>query len=235
MQGLRTMLSLDNTSEDIFVKEALLLYNARMKNEESDQDTEKITDDSARSDAADDVTIEEGVDENGDAVSGANPAAAMKKLRERLAKAVEEKQQYLDGWQRAKADFANAKKRDDEAKKDLIKYANEELISELIPALDSFDMAMGNKEAWEKADKNWRVGVEYIYSQLLAALERSGLKQDNPIGKEFDPTKYEPIDTVKTDKKEYDGKILQVIQKGYTLNGKDVRAAKVKVGEFENK
>ena len=141
----------------------------------------------------------------------------------------------MDRWQRDKADFINSKKREEETRKDLIKFANEELMSELIPALDSFDMAMGNKEAGEKADKNWRVGVEYIYSQLLGALEKSGLKQDNPLGKKFDPNHHEPIETVKTDKKEDDGMIVQVIQKGYSLNGKDVRPAKVKVGEYESK
>ncbi len=183
----------------------------------------------------DDVTIEEGVDENGDSVGASNPAATIKKLREKLKIATEEKQQTLAQWQRDRADFINSKKRDEETRKELVKFATEDLIAELIPALDSFDMAMGNKEAWEKADKNWRVGVEYIYSQLLGALEKNGLKQDNPLGKPFDANHHEPIESVKTDKKEDDGMIVQVIQKGYSLNGKDVRPAKVKVGECEVK
>ncbi len=147
---------------------------------------------------------------------------------------MEEKQQYLDGWQRAKADFANYQKRVGEEKKELIKFANEDLINELIPALDSFDMAMGNKEAWEKVDKNWRVGVEYIYTQLLNALSTAGVAQDNPFGKDYNPSTEEATELIETDKKEDDGKVLQVIQKGYMLNGKAIRPAKVKVGEYRN-
>jgi molecular chaperone GrpE (heat shock protein) len=63
----------------------------------------------------------------------------------------------FSGWQRAKADLLNARKRDEEEKKEYIKFANERMIEDLLPVLQSFDMAMGNKEAWEKADKNWRI------------------------------------------------------------------------------
>ncbi len=157
----------------------------------------------------------------------------IKKLREKLKKTEAEKQEYLTGWQRAKADMVNARKRDEEDRKDFMKFANERLIEDLIPVLASFDMAMGNKEAWEKADKNWRVGVEYIYSQLTKALTDNGLKEINPINEKFDhahheATSYEPV----TDEK-LDHVILQVVQKGYSLNGKVLKAPIVKVGEFK--
>ncbi|HEY4478245.1 MAG TPA: nucleotide exchange factor GrpE, partial [Candidatus Paceibacterota bacterium] len=80
-------------------------------------------------------------------------ADTIKNLREKLKKALAEKQEYLDNWQRDKADFINARKRDEEAQKDFLRFSNENIITELIPVLDSFNMAMGNKEAWEKADK----------------------------------------------------------------------------------
>ncbi len=156
----------------------------------------------------------------------------IKKLREKLKKAESEKQEYLTGWQRAKADMVNARKRDEEDRRDFAKFANERLIEELIPVLGSFDMAMGNKVAWEKADKNWRTGVEYIYSQLVKALTDNGLKEINPVNEKFDhahheATSYEPV----TDEK-LDHVILQVVQKGYSLNGKVLKAPIVKVGEF---
>src|SRR3989344_2951801 len=81
-----------------------------------------------------------------------------------------EKQEYLTGWQRAKADLVNARKRDEEERKEFIRFVNGQLIEDLIPVLASFDMATENKEAWEKADKNWRTGVEYIHAQLVKIL-----------------------------------------------------------------
>lgn len=163
-----------------------------------------------------DVVIEP--EENGDDV--------IKTLKEKLKKAVEEKQEYLNLWQRDKAEFMNVRKRDQEAQKDFARFSNENLISELIPVLDSFSMAMGNKEVWEKADKNWRVGVEYIANQLKKTLEDFGLKEIDPIGKQFDPMRDEAIE---------DGKdsnlVTTVIQKGYELNGKVLKAPKVKIGE----
>jgi molecular chaperone GrpE len=174
----------------------------------------------------DEVVIE--ADENLDdsVIAEENALDAVKKLREKLKKAVAEKQEYLNGWQRDKAEFLNARKRDQEAQKDFARFSNENLISELIPVLDSFNMAMGNKEAWEKADKNWRVGVEYIANQLKKTLEEFGLKEIDPIGKPFDPMRDEAIE---------DGKegnlVTTVVQKGYELNGKVLKAPRVKVGE----
>lgn len=155
------------------------------------------------------------------------------KLREKLKTAVEEKQKYLDGWQRDKAEFINARKRDEEDKKNLLKFAEANLISELIPALDAFDMAMANKEAWEKADKNWRTGVEYIYSQISTTLENHGLKKINPMGELFDPSHHHSVFVIETGRKDEDGKIMEVVGYGYTLNGKIIREPQVKVGQFE--
>lgn len=150
----------------------------------------------------------------------------IKDLREKLKEAIAEKQEYLNNWQRDKAEFVNVRKRDQEAQKDFARFSNESLISELIPVLDSFNMAMGNKEVWEKTDKNWRVGVEYIANQLKKILEEFGLKEIDPIGKPFDPMRDEAIE---------DGKqsdiVTTVIQKGYELHGKVLKAPKVKIGE----
>jgi len=190
-----------------------------------------IDKDTSETDNNDDLVIES----EDESEEGMNPAASLKRLREKLKVAVAEKQQYLDGWQRDKADFLNARKREEESRKELVRFANEDLISEIIPALDSFDMAMANKEAWEKVDKNWRIGVEYIYSQLLGALQKNGLTQDNPLGQDFNPTVHEPTELIDTTKKDEDGKILQVIQKGYLLHGKAIRPAKVKVGEYQTR
>lgn len=164
-------------------------------------------------------------------VAEENALEMVKKLKDKLKKAEAEKQEYLTGWQRAKADLVNARKRDEADKQEFMKYANERLIEGIIPVLESFDMAMGNKEAWEKVDKNWRVGVEYIYSQLKKVLADSGLVEVNPSGEIFDINRDEATEYVPVDDQKDHHKIVAVIQKGYILNGRPLRPPKVKVGE----
>ena len=166
-------------------------------------------------------------------VAEENAAAAIKKLREKLKEVEAEKQEYLVGWQRAKADSINARKREEAERTEFTKYANERLIDGLLPVLESFDMAMGNKEAWEKADKNWRIGVEYIYSQLKKALSDAGLEDINPVGQKFDHNRDEAAEHVPVTDTAEDHKIIAVVQKGYSLNGRVMRPPKVKVGEFK--
>jgi molecular chaperone GrpE len=155
----------------------------------------------------------------------------VKKLKEKIKTLENEKQEYLLGWQRTKADYVNAKKEDEKNRIELIKYANMNFVEELLPALDAFDMAMANKEAWEKVDKNWRAGIEYIYNQIIGTLEKFGVKQENPIGQKVDSTKHNPVGTVPTEDKSKDGIVAEVVQKGYTMNSKEIRPAGVKVFE----
>jgi molecular chaperone GrpE len=186
--------------------------------------------------AADNTNSETTLDAEGldDSVVAEEAAGdTIKKLREKLKKALAEKQEYLTGWQKDKAEFVNARKRDIESQKDFIKFANENLMAELIAVLDSFGMAFANKEAWEKVDKNWRTGVEYISNQLKKVLEDNGLKEINPEGQKFDPMRDEAIEhEVVTDEK-WNHMVTAVIQKGYSYNGRTLKAPKVKVGEFK--
>jgi molecular chaperone GrpE len=166
-------------------------------------------------------------------VAEENAAEAIKKLRAKLKETEAEKMEYLTGWQRAKADLINARKRDDSDRAEFTKYANERLIEGLIPVLESFDLAMGNKEAWEKVDKNWRMGVEYIYSQLKKTLNDSGLEEVDPTGKAFDPNRDEAAEYVAVTNEKDHPKVISVVQKGYSLGGKSLRPPKVMVGEFK--
>ena len=166
-------------------------------------------------------------------VAEESAAETIKKLRAKLKQAETEKQEYLTGWQRAKADLINARKRDEAEHKEFIKYANENLIADILPVLESFDMAMGNKEAWEKADKNWRLGVEGIYAQLKKALTDNGVTEINPVDEKFDQALHEAVSFESVTDKKLDHVIIQVIQKGLSLNGKVLKVPKVKVGEFK--
>jgi molecular chaperone GrpE (heat shock protein) len=78
-------------------------------------------------------------------------------------------------------------------------------------------------------DKNWRIGVEFIYSQLKTALENNGIVPIDAIGVEFDPNKHEPIETKETDDATLDHKIERIIQKGYQMGERVIRPARVVV------
>lgn len=146
-----------------------------------------------------------------------------KKLRERLKQAEAKAKEHLDGWQRAQADFVNLRRRDEESKTEFVKFVNLGLVQELIPVLDSFNAGLSQ-------------GLEDLrppYSQLLSVLRSAGLEELDPLGAEFSPHEHEAIATTPTEKAEDDHKVLEVLQKGYKLNGKLVRPAKVKVGDYQ--
>lgn len=157
-----------------------------------------------------------------------NPVAVLKKLRERLRKCEEEKKEYLDGWQRMRADFANARKEEDVRRGEIIKFASEGLVEDLLPILDSFSMAFSNKESWEKVDANWRKGVEYIYTQFLSVLESRGLVEIGVVGEHIDPRIHVAIETIPTDDTHKEDTVSEIIQKGYRLHSKVIRPARVK-------
>jgi molecular chaperone GrpE len=182
-------------------------------------------------DEKDNDIVEENLDDS--VVAEEHATETIKTLRDKLKKAIEEKQEYLTGWQRANADHINAKKRDETDRAEFVKFANERLVDGLIPVLDSFELAMANKETWEKADKNWRIGVESIASQLKKALNDAGLEEVNPIGQKFDPMRDEAAEYVPVDTEDKNHMIISVMQKGYNLNGRPMRPAKVRVGEFK--
>ncbi|MCI0542788.1 nucleotide exchange factor GrpE [bacterium] len=153
----------------------------------------------------------------------------LKKLRGKLKVCQSEREEYLTGWQRAKADYVNAKREDEKSRSEFVKLANKSILLDMIAVADSFDQAFANKEAWEKVDQNWRVGVEYIYSQLLSVFERHGLMVLNPIGEKFDPNIHTSVRSVTGKSEEDDEKIVAVIQKGYSLHGSLIRSPKVEV------
>lgn len=175
-----------------------------------------------------DIVLEDNVE-----VTGSDYNTKVAKLKAEIKELQKKNTDLLNSWQRDKADFINTRKRDEEDKKEFLRFAKSDLISELVPVLDAFESAFKNKEAWEKVDKNWRTGVEYINSQLLNILTQNGLKVVNPLGEKFDHKRDEAVETIRVDDKESDGKILDVVQVGYELNGKEIRPAKVRVAHFE--
>lgn len=194
------------------------------KNINKDTDTEEIARENNVSDEADDIVSEE--DEN--------TPRLIAKLREKLKVCENEKQENLNGWQRAKADFVNFKKRSEEENRELVKFANGRLIEEIIPVLESFEMAFSNKKVWESLPEVWRKGVEYINNQLLSVLKGNGLEELVPLnGVKFDPSIHIAESSEETFDKEKDNVIIKTIKKGYALNGKIIIPPKVVVAEYK--
>lgn len=171
--------------------------------------------------------------QGGSALGGKAPKDTIKKLKEKLKLSQKERQEYLDGWQRSKADFVNARKEEEKTRAEFMKFAKEDVLTQVLPVLDSFEMAFANRQTWEKVDSNWRKGVEYIYSQLLTVLENNGFTQIDPQGESFDPNFHTSLESVSVKSSKDDGKIVEVVQKGYVMNGKVVRPARVRVGEYK--
>lgn len=185
-------------------------------------------------DKNDDITIDTDDEKLDDSVVAEEHAFdTVKKLREKLKIIEGERQEYLTGWQRAKADLINARRQDEKDKQEFIKFANERLVMEILPVVTNFEMAMANKEAWERVDKNWRIGVEHLYNQLVKVLKDHGVVEINPVGIAYDPARDETAGHEPVTDSSKEGMVVSVVQKGYSLNGKTLIAPKVMVGEYK--
>lgn len=153
-------------------------------------------------------------------------------MKEKLAECEKLKEEYLNGWQRERANFLNYQKDINKRMEEIIRFANEELIIELLNVLDSFDISINslNIEGLSENEQKIVRGLELIQGQLLNILKLKGLEQISvKKGDNFDPSIHEAMEVVEG---EEDGKIAEEIIKGYKLNGKLIRPAKVKI--FKN-
>jgi len=164
-------------------------------------------------------------------------AEKIKKQRETIARLEEEKRDLQDELQRMKADFLNARKRlEDDRTRDRMR-SQKQFVEDLLPLCDSFQMAMNDQAAWEKADASWRKGVEGIHSQLMRLLETYGVTPLDPHGEPFDPHRHEAIGTEAVAEKHLQDTVVSVVQRGYEMRIGDtselVRPARVTTGTIE--
>lgn len=193
------------------------------KNHENNEDEEIVFEPGAISSDKDDEEEFEIEDD------GATDKDKIKKLRDQLKDSQKKSAENMDGWQRALADYANLKKDSAEQVKELKGYVLESFIEELFPVLDSFDMAMKNKETWESVNENWRKGIEYIYIQLTSILSNNQVEVVGNVGEKWSPDLHVAIEEVETDDEKKDGTISEVVQKGYKGTKGVIRPAKVKI------
>lgn len=154
------------------------------------------------------------------------------KLKYKIQSLQREKDEYLGGWQRCRADFVNAKRLAEMERLSVADSVSESYLKDLLPVLDSFDLALAYNVQDDKVPESWRAGFLGIYSKLLDMLGRRGLKQIGQVGDKFNINEQEPVATVPVDKEEMDDIVTEVLQKGYSINGKTIRPAKVRVGQY---
>ena len=156
----------------------------------------------------------------------------LQKIKEKLKVCEKEKQEYLQGWQRERADSANEKKRHKEELEKAIQRATEEILQRILPAVDSFDMAMQDK-SFEGLEEKWKAGIEYIYKQLQDALSGMRVTSFAKEGDKFDLNLHHAAKTESTDKEEKDGVIKAVLSKGYKYKDRVIRVAQVVVYKYD--
>jgi len=149
-----------------------------------------------------------------------------KQLEEAKAKCEE----YLNGWKRERADFINYKKSESEKMGELVKYANEDIILKIIPILDNIYLAELHVPE-ELKGHQWIKGFNHIKDQLKDFLKKEGIEPIETNGK-FDPSLMEAVDEVERPEGcLVSGVVVEEVQRGYTMNGKIIRVAKVKISK----
>jgi len=149
-------------------------------------------------------------------------------LKQALAEEKEKADGYLANWQRAQADFINYKRRTEQEREDVSKFANSVLILNLLPILDDLERAFASVPP-RLAKLGWVDGIRLIERKLRTSLEAQGLSQIKALGEPFDPHLHE---AVRQDKGK-EGMVIEEVQKGYKLNDKLLRPSKVVVGNGE--
>lgn len=152
-------------------------------------------------------------------------------LQTQLEAVSKERDEYLDGWKRAKADYINFKNDQEKRARELSEYAQMHSAIALVPALEHFRMAFSNISEDIK-DNTWTKGIEQIYKQLKDIAKTMGLEEvSGSVGAPFDPSKHEAVGHEAIEGTP-DDQITQELSAGYSFNGKVVYPAKVIVNKL---
>lgn len=141
----------------------------------------------------------------------------------------EELEELKDTHLRLRAEYDNYRKRTLKEKSDLIKYAGEKTIKGFLGVMDDFELALKNMESAESVE-GLVEGVELIQNKFIAELKAQGVNKMDVVGEPFDAEHHDAVAIVPVEDIEQKGKILEVVQTGYTLNDKVIRHPKVVVG-----
>ncbi|MCK4805864.1 MAG: nucleotide exchange factor GrpE [Candidatus Pacebacteria bacterium] len=160
------------------------------------------------------------------------------KKQKQFEKLKKEKDEYLKGWQKERADFINYKKDEKERFKEVVRFSNERIIKSLIAVLDGFDLAIESflkQEKDKKENEHYLKGIYLIKSQLEDILDKEGIEKIKvKLGDSFNPALHEVVAVIE-DKKSSPDTITEILEKGYILNGKVIRPCRVIVAKIKDK
>ena len=175
-------------------------------------------------------TLEEALEEQNETLEGEIVEVSTEDredLQAELSKARSEAAEYLEGWQRARAEFANYKKRVERDQALVYQNAASSVIRRYVEVIDDLERALKNRPQ-EGEGLAWAGGVELIYRKFLAILESEGVTQMDPTGETFDPNLHEAVTSEDSPDHE-SGEIIEVLQKGYLIGDRVLRPAMVRV------
>jgi len=170
-----------------------------------------------------DITEESKKSSNASELERTRSQSTEKDFENQLKEKQQKIEELTDTLKRLQAEFENYKKRIDKEKIEFVKYAHADMIAQLLPVLDSFEIALKNATDKEK----FVDGIKIIYAQLYSVLEADGLKPIKATGEKFDPYKHEVL--MKQESEKPEETILEEFQKGYMLNDRVLRHSKVKI------
>lgn len=194
--------------------------------EESTEPMEQEIVESEAEQATSAIEIQDGeAAESGDShgEQSAEPADELERLRA-------ENQDLQARFLRARADAENIKRRADRERQEAIKYANKNVLTQLLDVVDNFERAM---TAVQDPKDSFVIGVKMIQKQLDDVMRDNGVEEVEAIGKPFDPYLHEALAKEPTDDVE-EGTIIEVFQRGFRYKGQLLRAVKVKVAAAKN-
>ena len=171
---------------------------------------------------------DEGIEEVSEAVGEEELEALQAELEQAQAQAAE----YLSGWQRARAEFANYKKRQEAEREELRRTSTQALLLKLLPVVDDFERALQTVPK-ESAGEGWLDGTKMILRKLQALLESEDVTPIEAAGQPFDPLWHEAILQEETDEHP-DGYVIEEMQRGYRLGNRVLRPSMVKVASNAN-
>jgi molecular chaperone GrpE len=150
-------------------------------------------------------------------------------LRQELEEQKSKAAEYLDGWQRARAEFANYKKRTEKEQQDMVKFANGAFITKLLPVMDDFERALQTLPP-ELIGMAWLEGITLIQRKLQMLLEQEGVTVIETEGQMFDPALHQAVTHEESEEYE-EGQIIDEMQKGYRMGDKVLRPSSVRVAK----
>lgn len=153
-----------------------------------------------------------------------------KAVEKELDQLKQENAELLEKLQRVSADYANFQKRAPKQIAEALAFEKERIVKSVLPAMDNFEHTLSHAESAENVEAIAK-GVKIIYDQMLDVLKSHNVEQIKALGEKFDPSMHQAMMQTQNEEKE-DGVVLEEYQKGYKLNGRVIRPAKVVVNKL---